>query len=145
LNPNDKTETVWTAEQVRAKTGVAPVQIVDWLALIGDSVDNIPGVPGVGPKTAAELLNQFGSVSELYSQLDAVKSERLRNALQLSAEVVKRNVALVRLPDELPYGLELDELTERLADTDVLCDLFRRWGFRSMLAELEASRQEVLL
>lgn len=144
-NPNDKTESVWTAEQVRAKSGVDPIQIVDWLALIGDSVDNIPGVPGVGLKTAAELLNQFGSVSELYRHLDSVKSERLRSALQLSAEVVKRNVALVRLPEELPWEFDLDELTERLADPEVLGDLFRRWGFRSMLAELEASRQEVLL
>ena len=49
LNPNDKSATIWAAEQVRAKTGVAPEQIVDWLSLLGDSVDNIPGVPGVGP------------------------------------------------------------------------------------------------
>src|SRR6185436_16089187 len=55
LNPNDKTETIWTAAEVRAKAGVSPEQIVDWLALVGDAVDNIPGVPGVGPKTAAEL------------------------------------------------------------------------------------------
>ena len=65
LNPNDKTETIWTDEQVRAKTGVEPAQIVDWLSLMGDSVDNIPGVPGVGPKTAADLLKQFGSVDGL--------------------------------------------------------------------------------
>ena len=66
LNPNDKSETIWRHEQVRAKTGVEPAQIVDWLALMGDSVDNIPGVPGVGPKTAAGLLNQFGSVAGLF-------------------------------------------------------------------------------
>jgi DNA polymerase-1 len=145
LNPHDKTETVWTAEQVRAKTGVNPGQIVDWLALIGDSVDNIPGVPGVGPKTAAELLNQFGSVTELYGQLDAVKSERVRAALRSSAAAVRRNVALVRLKDELPCALVLDELAEKPANTDALHELFSRWGFRSMLAELEASRQAVLL
>ncbi len=60
LNPNDKTETFWGVEEVRAKTGVEPTQIVDWLSLVGDSVDNIPGVPGVGVKTAAHLLRQFG-------------------------------------------------------------------------------------
>ena len=81
LNPNDKTETVWTADQVRAKTGVEPSQIVDWLSLLGDSVDNIPGVPGVGPKTAADLLRQFGSVAALYGRLPEVTSERLRSAL----------------------------------------------------------------
>ena len=50
MNPNDKSEKVWSADEVRAKTGVEPCQIVDWLSLIGDAVDNIPGVPGVGPK-----------------------------------------------------------------------------------------------
>src|SRR5208283_3967250 len=67
LNPNDKGETVWTDAQVRAKSGVEPSQVVDWLSLTGDNVDNIPGVSGVGPKTAAELLNQFGSVAALYA------------------------------------------------------------------------------
>lgn len=145
FNPNDKTETVWTAEQVRVKSGVEPGQIVDWLALVGDSVDNIPGVPGVGPKTAADLLNQFGSVTSLYRRLDEVKSDRLRTALQNSAGVVQRNVELVRLKDELPCGLELDELWEKPADPELLRELYTRWGFRSMLAELESSRQAVLL
>jgi DNA polymerase-1 len=145
LNPHDKSETVWTAEQVRAKSGVDPMRIVDWLALIGDTVDNIPGVPGVGPKTAAELLHQFGSVTELYGHLEAVKSDRVRAALQSSSEAVKRNVALVRLKDDLPCDLELAELAEKPANADVLHELFSRWGFRSMLAELAAARQEVLL
>lgn len=65
LNPNDKTETVWRAEQVRAKTGLEPEQVVDWLSLIGDAVDNIAGVPGVGPKTATDLLKQFESIDQI--------------------------------------------------------------------------------
>jgi DNA polymerase-1 len=145
FNPNDKSETVWTAEQVRVKSGVEPGQIVDWLALVGDSVDNIPGVPGVGVKTAAELLNQFGSVAGLYARLGEVKSERLRAALQDATEVVRRNVELVRLKDELPCLLELDELQEKPADPESLRELFARWGFRSMLAELESNRQAVML
>ncbi len=67
-NPNDKTETVWSREQVLAKAGVEPEQVADWLALMGDTVDNIPGVPGVGAKTAAELLRQFGSVTALLAR-----------------------------------------------------------------------------
>jgi DNA polymerase-1 len=147
LNPHDKTEKVWSAEQVRTKTGVDPRQIVDWLALIGDSVDNIPGVPGVGPKTAAELLNQFGSIAELYLHLDSVKSERLRTALTASADAVTRNVQLIRLKDELSCELVMDELAEKTVSADALHELFSRWGFRTMLAELEAaqSRQTVLL
>jgi len=145
FNPNDKSETVWTEEQVRVKSGVEPGQIVDWLALVGDSVDNIPGVPGVGVKTAAELLNQFGSVASLYARLDEVKSERLRAALKDAAGLVRRNVELVRLKDELPCRFELDELREKSAHPESLRELFARWGFRSMLAELESNRQAVLL
>lgn len=145
FNPNDKSESVWGAEQVRVKSGVEPGQIVDWLALVGDSVDNIPGVPGVGTKTAADLLNQFGSVAGLYARLDEVKSERVRTALQDSAAVVRRNVELVRLKDELPCQWDLDELREKPADVESLRELYARWGFRSLLAELESNRQAVLL
>lgn len=147
LNPNDKTETVWTAEQVRVKAGVEPSQIVDWLSLLGDSVDNIPGVPGVGPKTAADLLKQFGSVEALYRRLDEVKSDRVRAALTASAEAVRRNRELVRLREDLPCEFSPEALAEQPADAERLSPLFQQWGFRSMLAELEGSRalQAVLL
>ena len=147
LNPNDKSETIWGAEQVRVKTGVEPGQIVDWLALIGDAVDNIPGVPGVGPKTATDLLNQFGSVAGLYARLAEVKSERIRTVLAASAEAVKRNVVLVRLKDDLPFAFELEALVEQASQPGVLRELYARWGFRSLLAELETaqSHQAVLL
>jgi DNA polymerase-1 len=148
VNPQDRTERVWTAADVRAKTGVEPSQIVDWLALVGDSVDNIAGVPGVGPKTAAELLNQFGSVPALYRRLDEVKSERLRNALCASAEAVRRNVDLIRLKDDLPCDFSPDELAVRTPDQDRLSELFGQWGFRSLLAELRShapAKQAVLL
>ena len=145
LNPNDKTESVWSAAQVRNKAGVGPSQIVDWLALVGDSVDNIPGVPGVGPKTAAELLKQFGSVAELYRRLGEVKSEKLRAALAASADDVKRNVELVRLKDNLPCEFSADELAVKPVDAGRLAELFGRWGFRTLLAEVQAARQSVLL
>ncbi len=148
LNPNDKSEAVWTDEQVRAKTGVGPGQVVDWLALMGDSVDNIPGVPGVGPKTAADLLNRFGSVDGIYARLDEVKSEKLRAALRGSAEAVRRNLKLVKLQDDLTCEFSPDGLMEKPADAGRLMELFRQWGFNGMLKELEKSagnRQAVLI
>jgi DNA polymerase I len=148
LNPNDKSETVWTQEQVRAKTGVDPAQIVDWLGLMGDSVDNIPGVPGVGPKTAATLLNQFGSVTGVYARLAEVKSDKLREALRVSAADVQRNLKLVRLQDDLPCDFSPEEFMEKPADVRRLAELFRQWGFNGMLKALEMpadSRQAVLL
>jgi len=148
LNPNDKSETVWTDGQVRAKSGVEPSQVLDWLSLTGDSVDNIPGVPGVGPKTAAGLLKQFGSVAQLYARLDEVKSEKLRAALRDAAGVVRRNRELVRLRDDLPCDFSPDELAEKPAEAGQLRELYRRWCFKGMLAALEESapgRQAVLI
>jgi DNA polymerase-1 len=147
LNPNDKSETIWTAEQVRAKTGVLPEQIVDWLSLLGDSVDNIPGVPGVGPKTATELLKQFGSVGELYRRLDEVKSERIRAALKAAEAAVRRNQGLVRLKPEVGSDFVAGALVARSGDAGRLMELYRGWGFRSLLAELETAqaRQQELI
>jgi DNA polymerase-1 len=142
LNPNDKTEAVWTAEQVRAKTGVEPSQIVDWLSLIGDSVDNISGVPSVGPKTAADLLRQFGSVAALYTRLNEVKSDRLRAALGAAAEIVRRNRELVRLREDLECEFSPEEMADKPADAERLSPLLRQWSFRTLLAELEAASRD---
>lgn len=141
LNPNDKSETIWGAAEVKAKMGVPPNQILDYLALLGDSVDNIPGVPGVGPQTAVNLLNQFGSVDAIYARLDEVKSDRLRNSLRESEAVVRKNLNLIRLNDCVDGGLDLKGCLLRAADERRLMELYRRWGFKTMLQELEA-RQE---
>ncbi len=148
FNPHDKTETVWTDEQVRAKTGVEPAQIVDWLSLMGDSVDNIPGVPGVGPKTAADLLKQFGSIDGLMERLDEVKSERLRAGLLGAKETVRRNRLLVQL-HEVPCEVLPEEMTVKTPDVNRLGALYLRWGFKTLLAELKQTaaheRQPVLI
>jgi DNA polymerase-1 len=141
LNPNDKSETIWGAAEVKAKTGVEPKHVLEWLSLIGDSVDNIPGVPGVGPQTAANLLNQFGSIDQIYARLDEVKSERMRNLLRESEQVVRKNLNLIRLNDCVDGGLDLKGCLLREADERRLIELYRRWGFKTMLHELEA-RQE---
>ena len=135
-NPNDKAAAIWSREQVVAKAGVEPGQVADWLALMGDAVDNIPGVPGVGPKTAAELLKNFGSVTGLFARLDEVKSEKLRAALQGAAETVKRNLRLVQL-HEVPCEFLPEQLAARPANREQLRELFRRWGFKGMIESLD--------
>jgi DNA polymerase-1 len=145
LNPNDRVERIWGAAEVRAKTGVAPEQIVDWLALMGDAVDNIPGVPGVGPKTAAELLGRFGSVDGIYARLGEVRSERLRGALAAAEADVRRNVNLVRLRDDVAVEVDAAALAGRPPQRERLAELYRQWGFRSLLAAVTAARQEDLL
>jgi DNA polymerase-1 len=143
LNPHDKTEAVWTDEQVRAKTGLEPSQIVGWLSLRGDSVDNIPGVPGVGIKTATDLLQRFGTVEGLYTRLSEVKSERLREALRNAEENVRRNQRLVKLREDLECNFAPEEMiVEKTADKTRLRELYRRWGFKGMLAALEDPSHE---
>ena len=146
LNPNDKSEKIWTELDVVAKTGVKPQQIADWLSLIGDSVDNIPGVPGVGPKTATDLITQFGSVEQLYARLSEVKSDRIRASLEAAAAAVRRNQQLIRLKDE-PWLATLDELVPRGRDETSLRQLYRDWGFKTLLAQLGGGElvQETLL
>jgi DNA polymerase I len=142
LNPNDKSETLWGAEEVWAKAGVKPTQIVDWLSLVGDAVDNIPGVPGVGTKTAADLLGQFGSIDEMYRRLAEIRSDRLRTAMTASAELVRRNQQLIRLNSEVPCGVSLEELLIKPGNNEALRQLFTRWGFKTLLHELEGAQIE---
>jgi len=139
LNPNDKSNAIWTHVQVREKTGVEPEQIVDWLALMGDAVDNIPGVPGVGPKTAAELMGKFGTVAGLFDRLGEVRPDGLRQRLTAAADAVRRNVEMVRLRDDLPCESSPAECGLRPPDVEQLRELYRRWGFKGMLAALEAT------
>ena len=138
FNPNDKSEAVWTREQVVAKSGVEPGQIVDYLSLLGDAVDNIPGAPGVGTKTAADLLRQFGSIDALLGRLPEVKSDRVRASLAASADDLRRNQRMIRLLDDLPMVTPLPSLAVREADDATLVALYTRWGFGSLKREAEA-------
>ena len=141
LNPGDKSERIWTDVEVMAKTGVRPEQIVDWLSLVGDSVDNIPGVPGVGPKTATGLLQQFGSLDALYLRLAEVKSDRVRESLTAARGAMVRNQELIRLRDDVGAEFQLADTCIGLEDTRRLAEMFRGWGFRGLLNELEARQQ----
>jgi DNA polymerase I len=98
-------------------------------------------VPGVGPQTAVNLLNQFGTIDAIYARLDEVKSDRLRNALREAEPLVRKNLNLIRLNDCVDGGLNLKGCLVRAADERRLIELYRRWGFKTMLQELEA-RQE---
>lgn len=144
LNPADKSGEPMDADAVEAKTGVRPHQIVDWLSLVGDAADNIPGVPGIGVKTAASLLNEFGSVDGIYERLAEVKREKQREALAASEEDVRRNQALVALKLDLPGEPELDSLKKGFEDSARLEKLYEQWGFRTMLKELREARQGAL-
>ena len=143
-NPADKSGVPMDADAVVAKTGVQPSQIVDWLSLVGDAADNIPGVPGVGVKTAAALLNEFGSVDGIYGRLAEVRRDKQRESLAAADAVVRRNQSLVALKLDLPGAPGLDDLRRGFQDTARLEKLFETWGFRTMLNNLREARQGAL-
>jgi len=123
-------------EQIRARTGVPPDRIVEWLALTGDAVDNIPGVPGVGPKTAAKLLAQCGSLAGLWAQLEQLPAGRTRQALADHRAVVERNLTLIRLRTDLLERLDWDSLRRQPPDVPALQSLFEELEFHALAREL---------
>ena len=144
LNPADKSGVPMDAAAVVAKTGVQPSQIVGWLSLVGAAADNIPGVPGVGVKTAAALLNEFGTVDGIYERLAEVKRDKLRAALAAAKADVRRNQLLVALNLDLPGEPELDDLRRGFQDSARLEKLYEAWGFNTLLKDLREARQGAL-
>ncbi len=123
---------------VRQKFGVAPEQIVDYLALTGDAVDNVPGVEKVGPKTAAKWIQQFGSLDAVMAHAGEVPGavgENLRKALDWLPK--GRELLTVKRDVTLPVGL--DDLGAREADAAKLAEFFERYGMKTMLREVQAS------
>lgn len=125
------------AEKVRAKWDVAPEQIGDVLALVGDSADNIPGVPGLGPKGAAKLLADHGSLDAILADTSIVKNERIREKLVTSREQIIQNREMVRLDLDLPLPADLDSLTIRPRFDQLIAEL-EKCEFKSLLAEVKA-------
>ena len=123
-------------EEVFEKTGVPPEKIIEWLALTGDAVDNIPGVPGIGPKTAAKLLAQFGSLENLWSKLDEVASQKLRAALAAHRDEVVRNVELVTLRRDLTVPVTLDKMGVRQPDPARMVPFYEEMEFSSLVKSL---------
>ena len=120
---------------VAEKWGVSAQQIGDLLAIMGDSVDNIAGVKGIGKKGAVELLQQFGSLDAIYDNLDQVPRPRTRQLLQDGVEVVKLARRLVALECDGEVGVELADLKPGAADRQALTASFTQLGFKRLLRE----------
>ncbi len=122
------------ASAVRGKWGVGPEHIRDVLALMGDASDNIPGVPGVGEKTAVELMREFGSLETLYARLAEVKKPALRKKLEEHRELAFLSRELATVHGDLDIGLTLDDLPVAPIRRDELLAFARRWEIRRLEA-----------
>ena len=123
-------------EQVIEKFEVGPKKVLDMLSLIGDASDNIPGVKGIGPKTAAELIKQFGSLENIFENLDQVKQEKRRQLLIEGAEKAKLSKILAALKEDVELGINLDELEIRALDPHKLISFLQVQGFHSLITRV---------
>jgi DNA polymerase-1 len=125
------------AESVMKKWGVTPPLIADVLSLIGDNVDNIPGVDGLGPKGAASLLTAHGNLDAILAHPEAVKNERIREKLKAARAQIEQNREMVRLDLDLPLPAPLDALTIQPRYPELVAEL-EKCDFNSLLLEVKA-------
>jgi len=137
LTSASDTHVLLGAEKVCAKWGVPPNLIVDILALVGDTVDNIPGVAGLGQKGAAKLLTEHGSLEALLANPDGIKNERLREKFIGARAQIEQNREMVRLDLDLPLPAALDDLKIQPRYDELLATL-EQCEFKSLLAEVKA-------
>lgn len=121
--------------EVFEKFGVPPDKVIDVQALMGDSTDNVPGVPGIGVKTAAELINAFGSLDALLARTAEIKQPKRREALETHAELARISRQLVTLKDDAPLPVPLDALQVKKIDTDLAAFLHAQ-GFQKLITRL---------
>src|SRR6266849_5834259 len=123
-------------KKVEEILGVPPGKVVDYMALLGDTIDNIPGAKGIGEKGAAELIKKYGSVENALDHADEVSNKRYREALQQQREQVLMSKQLATLATQVPVDLDLRSLERREPDLGALSALYRELGFNSLLREL---------
>ncbi|WP_213993526.1 DNA polymerase I [Sodalis sp. dw_96] len=140
---NTMSNTILGPEEVQVKFGVPPERIIDYLALMGDSSDNIPGVPGVGEKTAQALLQGMGSLDNIYGDLNGVGQLSFRGAksmapkLEQNKELAYLSYQLATIKTDVPLDLPFDQLTVGEPDAAVLQQLFKKYEFKRWLADVQ--------
>jgi DNA polymerase-1 len=145
---NTMTETMMDEEGVKEKFGLPPNLIIDYLALMGDKVDNIPGVPGVGEKTALALIQALGGIKDIYQKLDQVPELSIRGAKSLAKklednrEMAELSYTLATIKCDVELELDLAALTPTEPDKEKLLTLFQEMEFKSWVEELASSEAE---
>lgn len=118
------------------KFGVPPEKVIDVQALIGDSSDNVPGVPGIGPKTAAQLIDEFGSLENLLEKVDSIKQDKRRQSIIDNADMARLSKKLVTLVDTVPVPVALDDIVVHETSNETLKEFFLAHGFKSLVSRI---------
>ncbi|MCX8022825.1 MAG: DNA polymerase I [Syntrophorhabdaceae bacterium] len=130
-------------KEVIDKFGVKPELIVDYLALCGDPSDNIPGVPGIGEKTARELVNTHGPIEKIYSEIDTLKKRAVKERLLSGKELAFMSRQLAMIKTDVPIDIDFILLKKNEADEDTLRSLYRELEFASLYREMKKEQSEV--
>ncbi len=139
---NTMTETVMDVAGVKEKFGIPPELIIDFLALMGDKVDNIPGVAGVGEKTALALLQNIGGIDAIYQNLEAIRSLAFRGAKKMPEKLAdneadaRLSYTLATIKTDVDVGVSLSDLQQKDVDTDTLAELYQHYEFNTWIDEL---------
>ena len=129
-------------EYVRERFGVGPERVTEFMALTGDAVDNIPGIKGIGEKTARELLAGVKDLDELLDHPEAIKKERLRNLVTENIDLVKMSKKLATIDTAVPIDMDVDEIGMREPSWSELLSLFREFEFGSLMKLIPSAKSE---
>lgn len=125
-------------EELLKDWGITPEQVVDLQTMVGDSVDNVPGVPGIGIKTAAKLLRDHGTLEGILANVDKIAGAKRQESLRAAGEQIALSRKLVRLATDMPVALDWDGWKLKEPDAQALVALFREWGFRTFAEQVQA-------
>ncbi len=123
-------------EEVGERFGVMPEQVVEVMGLAGDAIDNIPGVPGIGEKTAIELIRTFGSIENLLGHLDQIPQKKLKEKLEIHGELARLSRKLATIHTDVPLAYRLEEFAISSPDPKILREIFKELEFNKLLKDL---------
>jgi DNA polymerase-1 len=129
---------------VEKKFGVPANKLVDLLGLMGDSIDNIPGAPGVGPKGAAQIIQDFGSIDNALEHWEEIKNKRYRESLRDNADLIRKSRELAEIKTDIESELNLEELQRRPPDRAAAFELFRELEFTNLSNEFSDAAQPIV-
>ncbi|HNS43619.1 MAG TPA: DNA polymerase I, partial [Alphaproteobacteria bacterium] len=130
-------------DQVMEKFGVPPEKVIDVQALCGDSIDNVPGVPGIGVKTAAQLITEYGTLENLLSKTEEIKQPKRRESLETNADLARISKQLVTLKDDVQVEVAVDDLKPSHPFSQNLKSFLEHQGFKSLLARIKFEEESI--
>ncbi|OUV83225.1 MAG: DNA polymerase I [Rickettsiales bacterium TMED131] len=132
---------VITKDEVKDKFGVPPAKVIDVQSLAGDSIDNIPGAPGIGIKTGAQLINQFQSLENLLLNYSDIKQNKRREAIEKNIEAIRISKKLVTLKDDISINIDIDKISDCQIVEDKLIPFLEKNGFNNLKKRIENKEQ----